>query len=135
VFAPGQTNANGIELAPDGTSLIVVQSVTGKLFTVNSTTGVTNEILLGADDVVNGDGILLQGLTLFVVQNRLNQVAVVALSADLATGTVSQRLTSPLFDVPTTVAANNGSLYLPNARFGILNPDLAGYSVVRINKP
>lgn len=135
LFVAGQTNANGIAATADGATLIIVQSVTGKLFTVDPATGTTSEIGLGAETVVNGDGILLQGQTLFVVQNRLNQVAVVALSLDLTTGTVTQRLTSPLFDVPTTVAATNGSLYLPNARFGILNPDLADFAVIRINKP
>ena len=134
-FVAGQTNANGIAATSDGAALIIVQSATGKLFTVNPATGVTREILLGAENVLNGDGILLQGRTLYVVQNRLNQVAVVALSGDLASGTVTGRATSPALDVPTTVAASDGSLYLPNARFGIADPDLAAYSVVRIDKP
>jgi sugar lactone lactonase YvrE len=135
VFVPGQTNANGIAATPDGATLIIVQSGTGKLFTVNPATGATHQINLGAESVPNGDGILLQGQTLYVVQNRLNLVAVVALSADLATGSVTGRTTSPAFDVPTTVAASDGSLYLPNARFGIANPDAADYAVVRIDKP
>ena len=41
---------------------------------------------LGGADVLNGDGILLRGRTLFVVQNRLNQIAVIHLSRDLARG-------------------------------------------------
>jgi len=136
VFVEGVNNANGIAATPDGATLIIVQSSTGKLFTVNSATGATREISLGAESVVNGDGILLQGQTLYVVQNRSNQVAVIALSADLASGTVTQLVTCPTaFDVPTTVAASNGSLYLPNARFGIANADTAEYSVVGIDKP
>ncbi len=83
----------------------------------------------------NGDGILLDGQTLFVVQNRLNQLAVLSLAADLATGTVEQRITDPAFDVPTTVAASNGHLFLPNARFGIPDPDTAQFAVVRIARP
>ena len=85
--------------------------------------------------MINGDGILLQGQTLFVVQNQQNVIAVVSLSADFSTGTVTQRLSSRDFDVPTTVAASDGSLYVVNARFGVANPDTAAYSVVRINKP
>jgi sugar lactone lactonase YvrE len=133
VFVDGQNNANGIAATPDGGTLIIVSI--GKLFTVNPATGGTKEIQLGGENVTNGDGILLQGQTLYVVQNRLNQVAVITLSADLATGTVTQRVGSPVFDVPTTVAASDGSLYLPNARFGIADPDAAAYSVIRINKP
>lgn len=135
LFVAGQNNANGIAAPPDGATLIIVQSSTGKLFTVDPASGVTREIGLGGESVANGDGILLQGLTLYVVQNRLNQVAKIALVADLATGTVLGRVSDPDFDVPTTVAASNGSLYLPNARFGIADPDLAAYAVVRIDKP
>ncbi len=131
----GETNANGIAATPDGGKLIIVQSNAGKLFTVDPQTGATQEILLGAENVVNGDGILLEGQTLFVVQNRLNQLAVISLSADFTTGTVLQRVSHPAFDVPTTVAASNGSLFLVNARFGILDPDTAAYTVVRIAKP
>jgi sugar lactone lactonase YvrE len=134
-FVEGQFNANGIAATPDGATLIIVQSNTGKLFTVNPVTGATKEILLGADNVVNGDGILLQGQTLFVVQNQQNSIAKIALSADFSAGTVTGRVSSPGLDVPTTVAASDGSLYLVNARFGAVNPDTAAYSVVRIDKP
>ena len=36
------------------------------------------------------------------------------------------------FDVPTTVAAYRGSLYLPNARFGNASPTTADYWVTRL---
>ena len=52
-----------------------------------------------------------------MVQNRLNQVAVVKLNRRGTAGQLVDTLTSPEFDVPTTVAAYKGSLYLPNARF------------------
>ncbi|MBI5234018.1 MAG: superoxide dismutase [Deltaproteobacteria bacterium] len=133
-LAAGQTNANGIAAASDGT-LIIVQSVTGKLFTVDPTTGATHVIDLGAETVINGDGILLEGRTLFVMQNRLNRLAVVRLSQDLSSGTVEKRITDPLFDVPTTIAAVGKSLYLVNARFGTADPDSAEYSAIRIDKP
>lgn len=134
-FVPRQNNANGIAATPDGSILIIVQSGTGKLFTVDTTTGEAREIILGAESVPNGDGILLEGQTLFVVQNRLNLLAVITLAPDLTTGELNQRVTSPAFDVPTTVAASDESLYLVNARFGIANPEAADYSVVRIDKP
>ena len=134
-FVAGVNNANGIAATPDGTTLIIVQSNTGLLFTVDPATGDTRQIDLGGESVPNGDGILLDGQTLFVVQNRLNQLAVITLAPDLATGTVEQRIANPAFDVPTTVAANAEELFLPNARFGIPDPDAAAYSVVRIAKP
>jgi len=131
---PAQNNANGIAATPDGSKLIIVQTATGKLFTVEAS-GSTAAIDLGAESLPNGDGILLQEQTLYVVQNRLNQLAVVDLSGDLTKGTVARRVSDPAFDVPTTVAANGSSLYLVNARFGVASPEAAAFSVVRIDRP
>ncbi len=75
-------NVNGIDATPNGKRLVIVQSNTGKLFTVTPA-GVTNEIDLGGGAVRNGDGILLDGKILFVVQNRDNKIARIALSPRL----------------------------------------------------
>jgi sugar lactone lactonase YvrE len=133
LFVAGVNNLNGI--ASTGQLLIAVQSNTGFLFTVDPETGVTRKIDLGAETVVNGDGLLLEGQTLFVIQNRLNQVAVIDLSPDFATGTVRTRITNPSFDVPTTLTAAGTSLYAVNARFGVpVTPDTP-YSVIRFSRP
>ncbi|TCC46005.1 superoxide dismutase [Kribbella capetownensis] len=113
----GATNANGISLTPDGRGLIIVQSSTGFLFRVDPRTGVTRRVDLGAEVMTNGDGLLLIDMTLYVVQNVLNTVAVVSLNDGGTKGTVVQRVTSKDFDVPTTAAAFGNRLYLPNARF------------------
>lgn len=132
-FTAGVTNLNGIASA--GARLIAVQSNTGFLFTVDPVSGVTRKIDLGAETVLNGDGILLEGQTLFVVQNRLNLVAVVDLAPDLATGTVRTRISNPAFDVPSTIAGAPTGLYAVNARFGVqVTPDTP-YSVVRFDRP
>jgi sugar lactone lactonase YvrE len=117
VFQPGAFNANGIDRTPDGSGLIVVQSATGTLFKVDPATGVSRTIDLGGESVPNGDGILLVGHTLYVVQNQDNTVAVVKLNRSGTRGRVVERITDPRFDVPTTIAAFGNRLYLPNARF------------------
>lgn len=66
-------------------------------------TGVTNEIELGGASVPNGDGLLLHGRTLYVVQNRLDKIAVLTLTAGLSSGTVTRAITDPDFDVPATI--------------------------------
>lgn len=134
VFQEG-FNVNGIDATPDGSTLVIVQSNTGQLFTVDASTGVTREIDLGGEDVVNGDGILLDGSTLFVVQNFFNQVAEVSLSPDLSTGTVVSRTGSDDFDVPTTVAEFGNRLYLPNARFTTPVTPTTDYWITQIDKP
>jgi hypothetical protein len=128
---PTATNLNGIAVARQHT-LVLVQSNTGKLFTADARTGATHEIDLGGGNVLNGDGILLAGRALFVVQNRLNRIAVVVLSRDLTRGRIVRTITDPAFDVPTTIAANGKHLYAVNARFGTTDPQPAAYSVVRV---
>jgi sugar lactone lactonase YvrE len=133
-FPPG-TGANGIARTPDGDALLVIQSSTGLLFRFDPTTGAATQVDLGGTLLTNGDGLLLSGRTLFVVQNRLNRVAVVELNSAGTSGQVTQLLTDSRFDVPTTVAAFGNRLYLPNARFGIPNPLEATYNAVAIRKP
>jgi hypothetical protein len=84
--------------------------------------------------LTNGDGILLVGRTLYVVQNRLNRIAVVRLGPDYATGTVDTVITSPLFDVPATVATFGSSLYAVNARFTTPATPATTYDVVRVDR-
>jgi hypothetical protein len=64
-----------------------------------------------------GDGILSSARTLYVVQNVLNQVAVVRLDHSGTSGRIVAHVTAPRFDLPTTVAQFGSRLYLPNARF------------------
>lgn len=121
-IVPGATNLNGIARTPDGRALLVIQSNTGELFRVDPATGAATLVDLGGESLPNGDGLLLVGDTLYVVQNRLNLVAVVELSRDGSAGTVLGRVGSEFFDVPTTVARFGNRLYLPNARFGAVPP-------------
>ena len=130
---PDAFNANGIEVAEDGT-LIIVKSNTGQLFTVDPETGASTEIDLGGEAVTNGDGLLLEGSTLYVVQNRDNQIAMVELAEDLSSGTVSDTLTNPAFDVPTTLAAFDDALYAVNARFGTEPTPDTEYAIVRVER-
>lgn len=134
-------NANGIDATPNGKTLIVVQSNTGQLFAVDPASGNADRIELTGGDVAAGDGILLDGKTLYVVQNQLNQVAVVALSPDLGSGTITATLTSPptnpeLLQVPTTIAEFGNRLYAVNARFNLPEADrpTAAYNVVQLRK-
>ena len=127
-------NVNGIDARADGKTLVIVQSATGKLFTV-TTAGVTSEIVLADDESVpNGDGILLDGRVLYVVQNRLNVVAKIKLSARLETGRILERKSDPGFDVPTTIAERGRFLFAVNARFTTPPTPDTPYWITRIDK-
>jgi sugar lactone lactonase YvrE len=136
VHVAGQFNLNGIDATPNGATLVAVQSFGGKLYRIDPATGVAKLIsLAGGESVPNGDGILLTGKTLYVVQNQLSKVAVIALKPGFASGRVVTRLSDPDFKVPTTIDDLGRRLYAVNARFGTPDPDSLEYQVVQLRKP
>jgi hypothetical protein len=134
-LVPGEFNANGIEAARGGRTLVIVNSFTGELFTVDPETGVTRLIELRGGDVEFGDGILLAGRKLYVVQNFLNRVAVVRLRRGLNKGRVLAHITDADLDVPTTIAKKGRRLYVVNARFTTPPTQDTEYQVVQLRKP
>jgi hypothetical protein len=136
VYTPGQFNANGIEAAKGGNVLIVVNSFTGKLYTIDPATGASKEIVVtgapGTDgELDEGDGILRQGRRLFVVENQDDVVSVVRLRRNLTSGRIVREIRSALFEVPTTIARSGGRKYVVNAKFMRPNPDNS-FEVVRV---
>ena len=132
VFTTG-FNVNGIDATRNGRTLIIVQSNTGKLFTVNRQ-GVTNEIDLGGA-TVNGDGLLLEGRTLYVVvRSPVDGIAVVRLSRDLSSGRVVRTITNPGLDDPTTIDRFGRSLYTVNARFSTPPGPNVPYWVTKVRR-
>ncbi|HKG55990.1 MAG TPA: hypothetical protein VKA85_01955, partial [Candidatus Limnocylindrales bacterium] len=103
-------------------------------FRVDPGTGVTREIELTGGNVSSGDGLLLQGKRLFVVQNQLNRIAVIRIDRRLTHGTIKRLLTDPLFDVPTTIDdVGHETLYAVNARFTTPPTPATTYNIVRVD--
>mmetsp|Transcript_10136 Transcript_10136/g.27068 ORF Transcript_10136/g.27068 Transcript_10136/m.27068 type:complete len:388 (-) Transcript_10136:199-1362(-) len=132
----GTFAANGIDKV--GNSLIVAKSDVGALYSFARPTSATTvaAVRITGVDLPNCDGIRHDPSTglMYVVQNRLNKVAVLSLSPTLDSAVLVREIMSPQFDVPTTVAVYRDFLYLPNARFGAENPGSIEYSVVRVPK-
>jgi sugar lactone lactonase YvrE len=129
-------NVNGIDATANGKTLVFVQSGTGKLFTVGANGNARAIALAGGESVPNGDGILLDGKTLYVVQNALDVVAKIALAPNLRSGRVVRRIANPtLLDFPTTIAESGSRLYAVNARFDFPMPNAStAYWVTQLGK-
>jgi DNA-binding beta-propeller fold protein YncE len=123
-------NANGIAATRNGKRLIVVQSNTGNLFTVDPKTG--DASLIDAPSMTNGDGILLRGKRLYVVRNEEEVVEVLRLRARFTRGVRVATLTDRDFDTPTTIARSGKRLYVVNARFGNEDDPNAEYDIVKV---
>jgi hypothetical protein len=132
VSQPG-FNVNGIDATPDGRTLVIVQSNTGRLFTVNES-GVTDVIDLGGASVP-GDGLLLHGKTLYaVVRTPVDQVLVIDLEPDLSAGSIVGAITSPDFSGPTTIDEFGDRLYAVNGRFSIPPTPDTPYWLTQVRK-
>jgi sugar lactone lactonase YvrE len=127
-------NLNGIVATEDGRTLLGVQTNAGRLWRIDPATGSAVQVDLGGTALINGDGMLLAGRTLYVVQNQDNQIAVVRLNEDYRAGSVVTTIKSTGFDVPTTIAMVRGELYAVNARFGTTDPQPADYWVTLVRR-
>lgn len=122
---PGGFNLNGITSLKGGRVLLVAHSADATLYTVDPRSG---ESAATGLDLPNVDGILAEGRRVWAVQNQLNQISVIRLDRRLHGGRVTNVVTSPLFQVPTTVARFGHRLAAANAKFG--QPDVDSYDVV-----
>jgi len=133
VFVPGGFNTNGIVATPNGNGLIIVHSSRGELYFVDPQTGETSLIDLNGDNANSGDGLLLVGRKLFVVQNFANQIAEFQLSRNFTSATLRQIITDDDFDIPTTADNQGTRIYAVNARFSTPpGPDVE-YDIVRVS--
>jgi hypothetical protein len=144
VHVAGEINANGIVASPNGKFLIVINYFLGTLYRVELETGAVVQIDLGGDTMPFGDGLLLDGKMLYVMQNETNEIAVIELAPGLLTGMLVRHITDPdYFKVPTTIAEFGSDLYAVNARFDVAPPPIPGnppadpnleYDVIKVPK-
>ncbi|HSF26774.1 MAG TPA: hypothetical protein VLC50_04575 [Actinomycetes bacterium] len=142
-------NLNGITATPSGDTLIVGHSSLGAVLTVDPDTGASRQIAVTGGSLTPGtnDGILLDGKTLWVVENFANRLLEIRLAPDLSSGRITATVTNADVDgalrVPTTVAEHGHLLAIVNARFDLGLPPPLGtgappgtdYDVVLVPKP
>jgi hypothetical protein len=128
-------NANGIRELPDGT-LVLNNSSVGGLWRVRPGSGTVREIpVRGGPGIIAGDGLELDGRTLYNVRGSgPDQVAVVRLSRDNNRWVAHWvgRRTAESLDVPSTATLAGGWLWAVNARFGVMPPETAPYWITRL---
>ncbi|MDQ4062967.1 MAG: superoxide dismutase [Actinomycetota bacterium] len=109
-------NLNGIVASEDGRYLIVTQSNTGNLYRIDTQSREVTQIDLGGE-TVQGDGMLLDGLTLYAVRGQDGTIVPVELSEDFASGEVGEEFADPSFARPTTIAKYDNRLLVVNSQF------------------
>lgn len=105
-YAPG-INLNGIVATPDGRALLTMQLNTGDLWRIDLRTKAVRRVMTG---LTRGDGLLLDGRTLYVVRNAEQVITKVSLNADWTAGQVVAEEPLAGLRFPTTLAAIGGDL-------------------------
>lgn len=116
-------NLNGIVASEDGGTLIVVHMGSGELFRIDVASGEVSAIDLGGETVDSGDGMVLDGTTLYVVQNGPDQVTVVELDDTLSSGSVARVLEDERLTDAGTGALVGDTLLVTNTQFSAMQGD------------
>ena len=138
-------NANGLVGDFDGKQLVIVNITSGVLYRVDTASGDASPIVIeGAEKLFpDGDGLYLDGRTLYIMQNFSDKIAVVQLSGDLSGGEFIKNIPgegepNPL-NIATTIIGFGNSLYAINTNFfdwllGGTPPAEVESEVVRLRK-
>ena len=114
--APTAFNANGI-VRVDNRTLVFVNTGNGRLYRVDTRTRRTRPVEVDGPALTSGDGMELQGRTLYVVRNRLERIAKVRLSRSARAGRVVSQTTDRTFRYPTTLDTAGDRLLVVNSQF------------------
>ena len=119
----GGFNANGLVGNFDGKQLVIVNISSGVLYRVDTASGEASPLEIeGAEQLFpNGDGLYLDGRTLYILQNFQDKIAVVQLWGDLSGGEFIKNIPgegepNPL-KIATTLIGFGNSLYAINTNF------------------
>ncbi|GAB2599803.1 SMP-30/gluconolactonase/LRE family protein [Kribbella endophytica] len=116
---PTQTgfNLGGIVLSPDRTALIVAQGNVGKLWRFSLRTGAVSAVGTGTADLVNADGLVQDGRTLWVVRNFSKVLSTLRLTPDGRTARLVAATPTDPDRVLTTAKLAQGRLLLVDSKF------------------
>ncbi len=108
-------NLNGIVASADGRYLLAVQTNTGQLWRITTATKAVTRVLTSAS-LTGGDGMLLEGRTLYVVRNAAHSVVRLQLSADFSVALPIGQVTDANLAYPTALARRGGRLLVVDSQ-------------------
>lgn len=114
--APG-FNLGGIVVAPERDALVVAQGNVGRLWRVDLDTRAVSPVDTGGADLVNADGLVLQGDELLVVRNFSRRLATLELGDDARSAELVANVATDPTRVFTTAKIARGRLLLVDSKF------------------
>jgi len=108
----------GITISPNGRYLLTTQGTTGQLWRIDLWTRRITQVDLGGANVINADGIVLRGHTLYVVQNFSRQISKLQLGRHFERGRVVKVMPTPADRTFTTAKPVGRTLLAVDSKFG-----------------
>ncbi len=108
----------GIVTTANGRYLLVGQGTTGQVWRIDLRTKAVREVDLGGAKVVNADGLVLRGDSLWVVQNFSRQISRFHLSSDASSARLVEVTPTPADRTFTTAKLARGRLLAVDSHFG-----------------
>jgi len=112
-------NANGIVSNEDGSVLLVVQASTGNIYRVDVASSEVTQVDAGVA-LTGGDGLVVDGETLYVVQNGEDRVAVLRLADDWSSAQLVGYLEDERLSSAATAALVGDDLLVVNSQFAAM---------------
>jgi hypothetical protein len=110
-------NLNGIVLSANERYLYTIQTNTGKIYRIDVATKEIVQLDVGGETYPAGDGLWLQGNSLYVLQNQQELITELRVQPNQATATVVSETTDDSFIVPTSLVIARGRILVVNSQF------------------
>ena len=110
-------NLDGIVASADGRVLVAVQPSTGQLYRIDTETKEVSRVALSSS-IATGNGLLLDGQILYIVNDEGNEVIPVTLAADFSSGEVGEGFSNPSLSFPTAAVKDGERLLVVNHQRG-----------------
>jgi hypothetical protein len=113
---PFGVNLNGIVAAPDGRTLLAVQTNTGLLFRIDATTGQISRVDVDGTELLFADGMLRLGDDLYIARNAANEILRLRLGPGWRSAETVSTLTTAQLAFPTALAEIRGRMLVTNSQ-------------------
>ncbi|MFF0344814.1 SMP-30/gluconolactonase/LRE family protein [Kribbella sp. NPDC004875] len=127
-------NLGGIALSPDRRALVVAQGNVGRLWRFDLRTARATAVDTGGADLVNADGLVQQGASLWVVQNFSRVLSTLQLSADGSSARLVSATPTAADRVLTTAKLAQGRLLVVDSKFDEATA-VPPYQVIALTPP
>lgn len=110
-------NLNGIVADPSGQYLLGIQMDKGLLYRISVADKSVTPVDVGGETLANGDGLVLDEQTLYLVRQADTEIVTLDLAEDWTSAKVVSRFTHPALTWPATAALYGDELYVVDSQF------------------